>query len=279
VTSRLSFTLPKSFDPMEFLPPRLMTHADYARYLVSLILSKLARGRVDERGYVRLHAKYLKAVMQGRYKPIVDALVNGDAVRRAPYVPGEKSYGYALGERYAADKHVLRPVTHPALAERLRQQRGMLEAEREARTKPIHRHLAKLQRRLRIDSKRAREVLRQFPPERNPYDTQGILAADIENRRYRLSVGKFGRVANNVTSLKRELRKTLHVQGERLTSVDLACCQPALIALLMTTAENYPNGLNKQESYNGSAHARRTREVCDCSKSRGFSHLSRVVAF
>jgi hypothetical protein len=247
----IRFTLPRTFDPMEFLPERMALYADHARYLLSIIHTKLARGRVDGDGYVRLHAEYLRVVMGRRHeKAIVQALVEGGAVRRAPYVRGEKSYGYTIGQRYAADQHVRVPATNPVLIARLQEQHRAAETERKSRLLPVHRHLARIQRRLEIDHDEAAEILHRLPPESNPYDVQGILVDDIENRHFRLSVSKWGRVANNVTSLKRELRKTLHVEGDRLTSVDIACCQPALIALLMTL-EHPPAELKGTPSYTG----------------------------
>ena len=47
------------------------------------------------------------------------------------------------------------------------------------------------------------------------------------------NVGRYGRLTNNITSLKRELRDSLHVNGERLGSVDLSCAQPALLGRII----------------------------------------------
>jgi len=43
--SHHALTLPRSFDPSEFLTPRLTLHSDSARYLISTILRKTLRAR------------------------------------------------------------------------------------------------------------------------------------------------------------------------------------------------------------------------------------------
>ena len=237
----VQFLSPKSFDPLEFLPGRLMLDADFARWIMSLVLTKLSR--VKDRGYVRLHSKVLETVMGRKRKPILDALLDSGAIERVgSYVRGRQTYGYRPGQRFLADTHVRRPVTHPKLAAALRKHQEEKQAEVAERVRPIHRHLGRLQRRLDIEVNQAAEVLRSLPPESNPYDAQGILTADITERHWRLSVGRWGRVANNITSLKRELRRTLRVDRSPLASIDISCCQPGLLAYLITHPKFPSNG-------------------------------------
>lgn len=103
--------------------------------------------------------------------------------------------------------------------------------------KPVHFALVKQQQRLRIHGDKAREILAGLPAQSNPFDSQGILISDIENREFRCNVGRYGRVTNNITSLKRELRTCLHVAGKPLGSVDLSCAQPAIVAKLQHDSE------------------------------------------
>jgi hypothetical protein len=95
--------------------------------------------------------------------------------------------------------------------------------------KPVHVALARLQTRLTIDGDRARGVIQSLPPESNPYDIQGMLVRDIEESDFRVSVGRFGRLSNNITSMKREVRAALSVGEEPLRQVDISCSQPALL--------------------------------------------------
>ena len=231
------FVLPESFDLDEFLPPKLRSRFDDARYFVSLILRKLSWWDVDHLGLVRLHAKHLKNIMyQADYAAVVDALVDGEAVERYSYQVGQRSFGYRLAARFVADKHVRVPATDPRLIHRLEKFSDECADERQARMLPVHHALAKQQLRLQIHGGRAREILAGLPQVENQFDGQGVLVGDIEARDFRLSVGQYGRVFNNITSLKRELRGELRVVGKKLGSVDLSCAQPAFVAKMMQDA-------------------------------------------
>jgi integrase len=118
------------------------------------------------------------------------------------------------------------------LIERIEAFHKRVEAERADRMKPVHVELARRQCQLQIDSTAARQILDLLPVESNPYDSQGILVENIARREFCFNVGRCGRVANCITSLKRELRATLNVRNEPLTSVDLSCAQPAFVAKL-----------------------------------------------
>ena len=230
-----SFVLPESFDPGEFLTtPKLRSRWDDARYFVGLILRKLARWDVDHLGLARLHAKHLMAIMyQPTYAAVIEALLDGGAVERFSYQVGKHSFGFRLAARFVADKHVRTPATDQRLIRRLEKFSDECSEEWQARMKPVHHALAKQQSRLQIRGDRAREILSELPHDENQFDSQGVLVADIEAREFRLSVGQYGRVFNNISNLKRELRDELHVGGKKLGSVDLTCCQPALVAKAM----------------------------------------------
>lgn len=229
------FQLPESFDPREFLRLHVLrTRMDDARYFVSLILTKLALRDVDELGLVRLHAKHLKNIMyQTTYSDVIDELRIGGAVERFPYRVGERSFGFRLAARFIDDKHVRVPATDQRLIGRLSAFHKRAELERQDRILPVHRALAKQQLRLRIHGDKARGILAGLPRESNPFDTQGILVRDIENREFHSNVGRYGRMSNNITNLKRELRDTLHVGRRKLVNVDLSCAQPAFISRIM----------------------------------------------
>lgn len=240
------FVLPESFDPREFLGNQNRARWDDARYFVSLILTKLAHrdvDLVDGVEVVRLHAKHLRNIMhQSFYASVIDALVkarfvlDGPAIERFPYRVGERSFGFRLAARFINDRHARVPATDPRLIKRLTAFHQQADAERQTRMKPVHFALCKQQLRLRIHGDKAREILAGLPRASNPFDTQGILVRDIENREFRCNVGRYGRVTNNITSLKRELRKMLHVADKPLVSVDLSCAQPAIVARLLTEA-------------------------------------------
>lgn len=235
-----SFVLPESFEPGEFLKSSdLLSRFDDARYFLNLILTKLAKQDVDDRGLVRLMAVHLKNIMhQKTYAAVIRALLKGKAIERFPYTRGSRSFGFRLGARFVSDRHVRVPVTDRRLIRRLEKFHNQTAAEREARMLPVHCELAKRQARLQIHGTDARRTLASLPTECNPFDVQGFHISKIENSEFYFNVGRFGRVANSITSLKRELRSTLHVDGEPLASVDLSCAQPALLAKLINEVRN-----------------------------------------
>jgi hypothetical protein len=232
------FRLPESFEPTEFLrSPKLLTLADDARYFVSLILTKLARRDVDSDGRVRLMAKYLRRVMHKRhYKAVVDALLERGVVTRSPYAVGIKAFGFMLADRFRFDKHIRVPATCPRLIGRLQSFHEQAETERRSRMLPVHFGLERQQWQLEIDGETARDILKTIPPESNPYDVQGVLVSDIEQRDFHINVGHYGRISNNISSMKRELREALRHNGEPLSQVDVKCCQPALLGQLVVTS-------------------------------------------
>ncbi len=237
-----TFCLPASFRPAEFLrTPQLIRLADDARYFVSLILTKTSRGQVDELGYVRLMAKHLRNVMhKHHYHQVVDSLLESGAVVRAPYQVGEQSFGYRLGDRFRDDKHIRITVRDTRLIDRLRSFHEQADKERQSRMKPVHYALELHQQRLSIDGKQATEIIEALPPASNPWDCQGILVRDIQEKVFHVNVGRYGRVSNNITSMKREIRPALRLGQEPLQHVDISCSQPALIGRAAKQAEQHP---------------------------------------
>ena len=72
-----------------------------------------------------------------------------------------------------------------------------------------------------------------MPTSSNPWDCQGVLVRDIEDKEFHVNVGSYGRISNNLTSLKREIRPALRLGKESLQHVDIRCCQPGLIGKIV----------------------------------------------
>jgi hypothetical protein len=234
------FVLPESFFPTDFLPPELRFYVDDARYFMDLVLRKVANRQVDRLGLVRLRADHLRSVMHNRCQAaIVEALVKGGAVERFSYAVGQHPFGFRLAERFVEDKHVRVAARDPRLIGRIKAFHERAEAERCGRMLPVHLELARRQCQLEIDSAAAERVLAAIPVKSNPFDGQGILVENIAKGNFHFSVGRFGRVANSITSLKRELRHTLVINDEPLVSVDLSCAQPSMLAHLIENRKTF----------------------------------------
>jgi len=229
------FTLPASFNPAELLPSALHRYQDDARYLASTIIRKTARGQADAGGYVPLKAEYLRNIIsERRGRDVIQSLLAEKAIHRTPYQVGRRSFAYRLDDRYRTDPHIRRPVESKRLIRNLDKHAASCARDAAARMKPVHHTLARLQQDLEIDGAASEAILTTLPVESNPYDVQGVLVRDIIDRRFRLSVGNYGRVANSVTSMKREIRAALRCAGQPLSGVDIACAQPSFLAWMMT---------------------------------------------
>ena len=232
--TRFTFTLPKSFHPLEYLPLRLATRADDARWLVSTIVRKTAHKDVDPWGCVRLHTDVLRRVMgQNTIAQIVKALEAGNAIETAPYRTGVRCKGYRLAARFLGDRCVRVPATDPRLIERIETERlRQQQDEQRNRWKPIHYALDHEQRAVTITDD-AEGILDGLPEHTRL--CQHVLVSRIQRRELPFSVSSTGRCFNSITGLKRDLRPTLRLDGERMGSVDIRCAQPALLAMMFRT--------------------------------------------
>jgi hypothetical protein len=227
--------VPAGFHPRDYLPYALRRDHDCARWLVSTILRKLASRPGKTLRPVALYSRHLERMMGRRYAMIVKALIDGHVVSRTHhYTVGERSFGYYLDRRFVDQPHIRVEITDDRLRNRIERFKDECRAKQLARFRPIHRELFRLQRQLRVDEGEAASIVAGLPPESNPFDVQGILLRDIIDHRYRMSIGPTShRIYNAITSLARPARKALRIGGAPLAGIDLKCCQPALLAMLM----------------------------------------------
>lgn len=229
--SSVFFTLPDSFHALDYLPESLRRRAYAADWFVSTIMKKLcSKSQCD---HVRLLSRYLERMMGHGYAKIAAALIEGEVVvRSGNYAVGKRAFGFGLHPRFETSRHVRRPVNNKPLRDKIIQLRKEKSDIERKQWQSVHFDLRDRQRVLEIDGETARRMLLSMC-HANAFDRLGILIRNIEDQQFRFSVGKFRRVFNSITNLKRELRSTLHVDGARLFGVDLKCAQPALIGLLI----------------------------------------------
>lgn len=238
--------LPESFEAEKYLLTRkLRLRADDARWFVGTIVRKTARGECDRRGFVRLRAEYLMQIMcSASYAAVIGELLFWDVIERDRFIVGLKPFGYRLSPRFATDGHKRLAITDPRLIARIDLHREKVMSVQKSRAKPVHYELGKRQHWLEIDGEAARSFLLNRPNV-TTFDVQQILVDDIETGNYRWSVGRFGRMSNNITTLKREARTHLYANGRKLTSIDIACSQPALLA---SRISKHPQRASKYDS-------------------------------
>lgn len=243
----VTFTLPRSFDPLECLSGRLALHADPARWLVSTVLRKTADRSIDLWGLVRLDSTILRRVMGRRSSGVVKALFQGGAIETANHQAGVRCRGYRLASRYLGDRCVRRQCVDPHLIGRLNAEKRRLDAlDTRAAWLPIHHDLAAEQRCLSIDGPEAERILDGLPEHiRLPQD---VLVNRLKRKAFHFSVGSTGRVFGAISNLKRELRRAVRLDGKRIGCVDICCSQPTLLVAEMLH-ETPANGLKGRATY------------------------------
>jgi len=232
------FTLPATFNPMEFLPEPLEMRADDARWLVSQIVHKVASRDLDEWGMARLDSRVNSRVMHKNTVPaVIKALENGAIEVDHQYSTGHFCKGYRLNKRFLGVPSVRRcPVNPDFIARVERERQRMADAER-GQWLAVHSDLEAEQRHLTIISGDAYDIVNDLPDDVRDRCRLGqsvLIDRLIRHEHYFSPSPLTGRVFNDITGLKRELRAALRLHGEPLGHVDIRCAQPALLALWMS---------------------------------------------
>ena len=203
-------------------------------------------GDVDQWGMARLHSDILRRVMNQRtYNHVITALLAG-AIRSGRYEVGERSFGYRLAERYLSDDSSRVPAIDVRLIERIERERQPMEIQQAKRRRPIHDSLAAEQHHLTVTPE-ADDILNNLIPAARL--CQSVLVNDIRSRCMRFTVSTTGRVFNAISGLKRELRRTLRLAGERLGGIDIRASQPSLLAMMLHKSFTPTNELNNALTY------------------------------
>lgn len=237
------FTVPASIRFFEILSSQeLRSCDDAARYFVDLVLRK---SHSSKDGFARLLAKHLDEIMSGRdRKKIVEALRYAGVVERNSYAPGERPYGYRLKDQYR-DQDTLRvAATDSLIIKRLRKHLESREKANRITWRPVHHNLWSRQFSLAIDGNAARHEIDLLELANSDVSlchqqNRQIQLANIERlelRQHVMSVGRFGRVFNSITSLPRAIRRHLTDGTQHLTCIDIANSQPAFLATLLSTS-------------------------------------------
>jgi hypothetical protein len=243
----VTFDLPRSFQPADYLPARLLTRADDANWLVSTIVRKIAARDTDPWGCARLHSDVLRRIMYSPTQPaVVKALEDSGVIEVAPYYAGVKTKGYRMARRFLGDRSIQVSATDVRLIERIERERQRQQAdEQRIRWLPIHYALDHEQRAVTITDD-AEEILEGLPDHTRL--CQHVLVSRIQRRELPFSVSSTGRCFNSLTGLKRELRAAVRLAGKPMGSVDVANAQPALLALMLSP-KYPPNGPKKLSTY------------------------------
>ena len=212
-----------------------LKHIDKLYYLM-LIIYRGRWGKAHEPDdFIPVNAKRLRQILGTRFaRPATELLIEmGIIETNRHYLVGERSRGYRFSEPYRNAKfRLVKQIPNYRISAILQEcMDGDLTLE-------AHKFLFENQKRVTIDDGVA-VFLEQFQAEserqRDYYERS---AEDIRDKEWRFaSDKKTGRVFNNITSLPKQLRQFLRLDGKPLVEIDVANCQPLLLLGLYNDAD------------------------------------------
>ncbi|MBA4192360.1 MAG: hypothetical protein C0467_30695 [Planctomycetaceae bacterium] len=230
-----AFYIPVNFNS-EVFPP---DERNYACYFLNLLHWRYVCWRANAAGFVQLRWDYLTRIMPRQvwfrvWRVLLDDRRDGGAVieRDNCYAPGEKALGYRLAPGFRRVHRVL------CSDDRLNRKIRKLYDGKPNRL-PVHDHLQENLNRIEFNAERASEIIATLYPDPDcrmeTAEYRGIvsgLCQRIADGERRLCCDRFGRVHTSFTSLHRELRSCLSVEGKPLLGFDIANSQPLMAGLL-----------------------------------------------
>ena len=147
---------------------------------------------------------------------------------------GGKCYGYKLGPRWEGVRHERVTLTAKPLM------KSIAKVNQERQTEIVtlpHRHIWDCLRKVTIDFPQAERELDALmvdatPEEIDGYTGQRMICEGIRDGDHFWHVCHFGRVYNNVTAIKKSLRRYLRANNQSLVGCDVTNSQPLLVGLL-----------------------------------------------
>jgi hypothetical protein len=223
------FYWPNALD-WDCIPERLRW---YAAYFINLVRCRYFWYRADDDDFSHLHYRLLiKVIPPKELIEVKQLLIDELKVVECDMtcVKGTKALGYKLAPGYWQTHKLV--CTDAAINRSI----ARMQVNRQRDWQPVHRWLHSKLSLLHFDLKAAEKVIAKM---KRPSATVSAL----EHRRNRLDYCKllagedwpltpcpYGRVHTPLTSLERELRPCLTVNGERLVGWDVVNCQPLLLA-------------------------------------------------
>jgi hypothetical protein len=186
-------------------------------------------GSENEEGFVPLKFDYLRRVIPNRIlKALKVALIDSGVISSdAHYIEGKKAIGYALGTAVEESPLIEVTLAEGEVASKIRELRSGKTRKLRLR---VHKYLRNQLRDLRLDEAVVAKVLRKN--RKNRYLPLSV--ASINNRVMEPVVCQYGRFHSPLTRLDRSLRPALVIKGKTLKEIDIANCQPLLLAALVS---------------------------------------------
>lgn len=236
-TRQSAFYIPMNFDSTLFSDKQ----RDFVHYFLNLLHWKWICWQADERtGFIPLKHDYLtKVIPKEMWQDIRSRLVALGVIDwDERYCPNSKSYGYRLCPGFRKTRRIV--CANNALNRKIQ----TVYAEENTSLLPIHKWLSKKFDLLDFDMELAGSIIPTMRPHEKrkkkdadvmPVEEYRLLVTELCQRfvegEFFLTCDKYGRVHTPITSLPKELRSCLLIDGQTLVGLDLANSQPLIAGI------------------------------------------------
>ena len=219
------------------LDPRIVAKGQrqYAACFLSLLHWKWLCWQADDSGWIPLKHAYITRIIPDKVWPTLRERLWGKRVIlwSGFWTPGKQAQRYQIAPEYRQTKRI--ECTNDALARRIHE----VYATETVPLLPVHRWLQEKLALLEFDLALAEKIITTMEPDTDstmPIAEYRQMLAEmckrIVNEDYWFMCDRFGRVHTPITSLAKELRKCLRVDGQPLVGLDLANSQPLVAGLI-----------------------------------------------
>jgi hypothetical protein len=236
----------RGYDPRYFRPLIL----DKFHYLIDhLYQTKVVQKNVRWETYLPIYSKVLELIVTPQWSASIKNILVAVGVleenKSTSYRVGVTSKSYRFSAEFRNTRFRRVPIRSSTL---------MLKIERfriERKKQLIEGHkgrtlIARSIEGLGFDTQAAREHVNESTYQKpHAPDSRRLLIDMFETRSFIFTGDEQGRVYHNFTSLPRDLRQFATFDGAGLFSVDVGCCQPALLSRL------YPSKCKERDKYIG----------------------------
>ena len=243
-------------------PHKLQRYVEHARLLLHFICTKQWTGQVDKIGFARLHSDILRHYIHGSMlAPLIRWLVDAGVIETAPHSRGHFSKGYRITPGFDGPaRRIL--LTNTALCRKLRAYRdGCASSGNPPPPEVLDRRadiLAAMRRSLAglgfvcpVDEAIARAIRQGVQPAHAEYACRAIMDGVHDGGGF----DSFGYRAHSiVTRTSSKIRGLLTLNGEPLVELDVANCQPLLLAAALQDPQIWTTYIDLRAISRGGQH-------------------------
>ena len=220
-------------------------HHDYARLFVHRLISRrIFDRRLRGREYIAMDSRIIRQYIPVRHvKPVLDYLVETGQVEKTGYSEGQ-STRYRLSDELHRSRCTIYPPKVSSIARKLWRVKEDQRKQANTRKRPVHHHLDLWLKRVLVDEKAAMKfisdqqtMMMSWLDENNlswfselpivseklaedRLHAEASVQAIVLNDMYQLPCN-YGRYHTNISSLRKELRSFLSINGQSLIEVDV----------------------------------------------------------